>query len=384
MGAAVPVVGAVLGVAGAVSQHSAAQQQADAQRSALNQQSAIEAQNTKLRLIELQRQKLYSDFQGQIDTAKREIAKFTDENALNQAALMDTINRNTQQFGVQQQAIEAQTQNQQLVGQSQETRYGSQIQASGLIATEAEQGRQQLTDLANQGVSVLNAEAERKRAEATTMAGFANGDVAGLSLSDAANLMNMAMSGQDTSASYLQRYNQIVDQVRQGGLNAEAVANITRQMGANEADFLAGSAERGRQFIDLNQAYNEQEVQNNYQMNQLGIEAARAAQNTAYTIDSAQQALNTSFYDIQRQSQESAIKGAGQAVQAQIATQKGAITNPSIFGVLGAGFNAYQAASSAFSGGGGRAKSSSVPVANQPSYQPNGYGYISGFRQGGQ
>lgn len=91
MGAAIPIIGAVAGAAGTVANISAQQKQAQAQRDAIDsQQKAIES-NTNLRLLDLERQKLYSQYLAQIDEARRAQLKQQDDAELQVARMKDEM-----------------------------------------------------------------------------------------------------------------------------------------------------------------------------------------------------------------------------------------------------------------------------------------------------
>lgn len=94
MGAAIPIIGAVAGAAGTVANISAQQKQAQAQREAIDsQQKAIES-NTNLRLIDLERQKLYAQYLAQIDEARRAQLKQQDDAELQVARMKDEMQLN--------------------------------------------------------------------------------------------------------------------------------------------------------------------------------------------------------------------------------------------------------------------------------------------------
>lgn len=342
MGAALPVVGAVVGVAGAVSQYSAQQQQANAQKQSLDQQALIEQHNTRLRLIELERQKLYSNFQFQIDTARREVAKFGDSQQLQLAAIYDQMQQQAAAFGVRQRSLQEQLANQELLNLANQTEFRSQMESLGVLGAETERGRQALVDAANQGASVNRMLDERLRARQEAMAQLSSGDVAGLSLSDLSNIANMQTIDEENAAAFLQKYRGIADQVSQGQLNAEFVSDLIKQLGANEVNFLRGSAARASDFTQDVEAFNLQEVQRNAQLSELGRQALSNAINTQYLIEEAQSELNRNYYDLARQAQSSAIQTSSAALQAQIAAQRNAIVSPSPLGLLGVGLQAYQ------------------------------------------
>ena len=155
MGAAIPVVGAVVGAASTVSQISASKKQAQAQADAIGAQQEATYQNTQLRLIELQRQKQYAQHLATIDDAKRAQVKLQDDAELSVAQLKDQLVtssaniQNQQQYGLgntqntNQYALANQaTQNASVVGNAQlgnqqymanamnQLDYNSQVQAA--------------------------------------------------------------------------------------------------------------------------------------------------------------------------------------------------------------------------------------------------------------
>jgi len=350
MGAAIGVVGAVTGVVGAISQNSAQQQQANAQRNALDQQSLTERNNTQLRLMELERQKNYSDFQYQIETARREISRTSDKNALQIAGLQDEQTKNVQSFGNQQSTIQQQTENQGLIGQANQEEFGAKSQAAGILSQEMEAGRGKSLELANQGAALNNEQIQQGFSQQQAFNQLAGQGQAGLSMSDNANLANMALINSTGVQEFLQQYGNVTDQIMQGGINAQTVADLVNQLGGDNAEFMRGTARRGDEFIQAAGAYNQNSIETASQLNKLGLTSAQEAQNSAYTIDEANSSLNRNYYDLQRQSQQSAITSSGNAVQTQINTQKSGIVQPNILGILGAGVSAYQAIAPTFSG----------------------------------
>lgn len=341
MGAAVPVLGAVTGVMGAVQQSNAQKQQAAAQRNALDQQALAEQNNTQLRLMELERQKNYSDFQFQIDTARREIQKVNDASALQIAGLQDTQNQQSQQFANQQNTLQQRTANQELLGAASQEEAGAKSQALGILTQESEQGRQKQIELANMGAALNADQVQKGLASQQAMAQLTGQGQAGVGVSDTANLANLALSSNTSVQEFLQQYGNIVDQVTQGGTNAQAIANIVNQLGAGNAAFLRDSSGRADKFLQDTGQFNQQSIDATGQMNRLGLQAAQGAQNTAYAIEEGTSALNRSYYDLQRQSQQGAISTAGNAIQTQIANQRSAIVQPGSLGVLSAALSAY-------------------------------------------
>ena len=336
MGAAVPVVGAVMGVASAVQQVNAAQQQANAQRNALDLQAQIEDTNTKLRLIELQRQKLYSDFNFQIQTASREIQKFSDAQQLAAAKQQDLLLQQQKEYEARASAIQQMQQTLGLDQQAMQSLYGSQQQAAQIIAAESEQGRQALLDQANALAAINAQQSDVKTQYAKALAQLSGGATAGWSLSDIANAENIRNVNIDNLAASIQKYYDIADQVSQGRLNAQQVAELIKQYGQNEANFLAQSANASRQFIETSKASQLADIASNRQQNLLGFEAARAALESQYAIEEANQRLNQAYYDIQNKSDIATIRNAGAQAQAALAVQRSAIQSPSSFGILSA------------------------------------------------
>jgi hypothetical protein len=353
-GVAVPVVGAVLGVAGAVQQNNAARQQADAQRNSLDQQALVESNNTKLRLIELERQKLYSDFNFQIQTASREISKFSDNNALALATQQDLMNRQQQEYAVQSNVIQQQQQTLGLDQASAQTRFQSDIQSQGILAAELEQSRQLLTDSANQADALDRQQIDQERQRATGLAQYAassmtgNGgrSVTGRTLSDRANFDYQDMMSQEQSAESLTRYQNLVDQVSQGRFNAEEVARLTSQYGSDEAAYLSQSAINSRDFLDSYQGFQLNDLRQSSSQTQAALSAAKSAVDSDYTIQEASQKLNQNYYDVQNKSQASTVQSSSASTQAAIATQRGGVQNPSSFGVLSSLVNGGLAVSS--------------------------------------
>ena len=113
MGAVVPIVGAVVGTASAVSSISSQNKQAKAQREAIDAQAANSEANTALRLIEIEKQKLYAQSQTQIDNMARLNAREVQraQNQLTQAQL---------DLQIQQAQLQQQTQSQ-IIGQNRDT-----------------------------------------------------------------------------------------------------------------------------------------------------------------------------------------------------------------------------------------------------------------------
>lgn len=392
MGAAVPVVGAVMGVASAVQQNNAARQQADAQKQALAQQSLVEQNNTKLRLIELERQKLYSDFNFQIQTASREINKFADMQALNVAEIQDKMQQQQREYATRAGTLQ---QMQQTLGLDQgaiQAQYGSQLQAQGILGAESEQARQALTGQANESAAINAREQERRQNLANAYAQFSGGEVAGLSLSDVANLTNIQNLSANEIQGVLTRYNDIVDQVSQGKLNAQEVARLISQYGQNEADFLRQSAQASRQFLQSAQSSDLADIASNAQQNALAFQAARSAQATDYTIQEANQRLNQSYYDIQNKSDISTVKNTSAQNQAALAIQRSSIQSPSSFGILGALVQGGMSIANVFGNKPAQATSqpatstgmfSQVPYSSFAGGSPNQYGLLSGYSFGG-
>lgn len=384
MGAAVPVVGAVMGVASAVQQHNAAQQQANAQRQALAQQSLVEQNNTKLRLIELERQKLYSDFNFQIQTASREIAKFADEQQMNLAQQQDEMNRNAQRFQLQSAGVR---QRQEALGLDQAAAQGefqSDMQARGILTAESEQGRQAMMNEANMLAALEGRQQEQDRNLASAFAQFSAGEVAGLSMSDVYNLQNAQMLADSESINALQRYQGLFDQVMQGRLNAEEVARLVSEYGRNEAQFMRQSAQNSRQYINTSEAAAMADMNSIAAQNAAAFNAARSAQNTSYLLEEANQRLNQSYYDIQNKSDAATIRNTSAQNQAALAIQRSSIQNPSSFGLLGAIAQGGMSIANVFANRQPQQQQPQVNFSSQPlpgSYQFPGYGQ-SGFITG--
>lgn len=113
MGAVVPVVGAVVGTVSAVSSISSQNRQAQAQRDAIDAQAANSETSTALRLIEIEKQKLYAQSQTQIDNMAR----------LNAREVQRAQNQLTEQqlnLQIQQAQLEQQAQTE-IIGQQRDT-----------------------------------------------------------------------------------------------------------------------------------------------------------------------------------------------------------------------------------------------------------------------
>lgn len=163
MGAALPVVGAATGVVSTLSGLSAQQKQAQAQRDAIDQQKSTVEANTQLRLLELQRQKLYSEYNHQIDEARRmqvmmqddaelQLARQQDQAAANIGLLQNqsSFNLGMLQNQQMQQLAEMQRRNQLQIGQQQ---LGNQLTiGSSQVDLEHQFGKVQLDQALQQGL----------------------------------------------------------------------------------------------------------------------------------------------------------------------------------------------------------------------------------------
>ncbi len=334
MGAATPVVGSVLGMASAIQQHTAARQQARAQRQAIDHQIKVEEANTRARLLELERQKLYSDFSFQIQSAAREIQRVSDQQELHIAELQDQLNRQQQQYAVRASTLQQLQDSLSLDAAAGETEYAAKTQALNLLGAESEQGREQLIGLANKAATLEAQRQDLNTQKAQAFAQFSGGAIGRLGLSDEANLMAIDRLSENELQAALKTYNDVVDQVRQGKLNAQQVADLLIQQGVVDAETLRQSGIRTRDVLQLAEQANLADIATVGQQNLLALRAAASAQNTAYTIDEAQQRLNKSFYDMQQQSQANAVRDIGAGNKLALQIQKAGIQNPSTLGLL--------------------------------------------------
>lgn len=139
MGAVIPIVGAVVGTASAVSSISKQNKQAKEQKRAIQAQEEASAANTAMRLEEIERQKLYSKSQIQIDNLARLNAREVEraETRLQQQELA----LQEQYLNAERQAVE------QMTGQDLQNQLGSldvqgfANQQQGMLASESAQNQ---------------------------------------------------------------------------------------------------------------------------------------------------------------------------------------------------------------------------------------------------
>lgn len=149
MGAVIPIVGAVTGIASATSGISAQRSQANQQREALLQQEQAQSRNTQLRLNEIEQQRLYAQYQSQIEASAR-------ANNLAYQQQEDAITQQQIQFANQQNQFMARLSQMQNQGQIDDQRVAGQInQQSQQVGQSFDEANTSL-GLANSGLGLAS------------------------------------------------------------------------------------------------------------------------------------------------------------------------------------------------------------------------------------
>jgi len=173
MGAIVPVVGAVVGLASTAKSISNQNKQAQSQRAAIDAQQQASAQNTALRLNEIERQKLFARSQTQIDNLARLNAREVEraETALSRQELALQEQTANAELAIQQQMSQQRlgSQNAQLdlqqFGANQQAQLNRNSAQNAFATTQARQTdntRLQLqSSVLNQNQSLLDIERQR-------------------------------------------------------------------------------------------------------------------------------------------------------------------------------------------------------------------------------
>ncbi len=161
MGAAVGVIGAVAGAAGTVANISAQQKQAQAQEDAIRAQEEAVKSNTTYSLLNIQRQKDYAKYMAEIDAARRNSLKSTDDMALQMAKMQEAIQfgmvgkQNEQQYALGNQRNEGMNKlsEMQIASNEQigEMQLGNQYQIGSLMNSVDSTSAQNQLDLQYQG-----------------------------------------------------------------------------------------------------------------------------------------------------------------------------------------------------------------------------------------
>lgn len=250
MGAALPIVGAATGVVSTISGLSAQQKQAQAQRDALDQQKSSVEANTQLRLIELQRQKLYSEYNYQIDQARRMQVMMQDDAELQLARQQDKAaanlgllqNQAGYQLGMlqnqqQQQLAQMQQQNQMQIAQQQ---LGNQLAiGTGQLDLEHQFGKVQLDQALQQGL--FQADASKQQALLDTL---------NLDRQSADTLYQAQQQATNLESQAAQRASQVFDTIaqkilgqrQQGEQRGRARQQVLAQLGVSGSGYSSSDA----------------------------------------------------------------------------------------------------------------------------------------------
>jgi hypothetical protein len=343
MGAALPVVGSVVGGLSAVSQMSAQQKQADAQRRAIAEQQVASETNTQLRLIELERQKDYAANQALLDRAGREANKIADQQLLATQRLEQQVAQQAALFENEQARIQQQMDAGELRSQAADRRASAQQEATGIRGEARSQATDIINALANEGGMYRQNLQQTRDERAGAMNQFASQGTGGISQSDLANLSASLLQDSEGVQGYVGRSNQIQNEALRQIVYSDEFASLVKKMGFDQAAFLEDTAQRSSGFADEAASYNRNQIRNQTSINRLGLDQMAMAQDTVYALENAQSALNQSFYEVQRQSQASAIQSAGLAEKAALAAQRSSIRSPSLLDLAGPAVGIAQA-----------------------------------------
>jgi len=371
--AALPLVGAVVGVAGTVSQISnqnaqaqAQQQQIDAQRQALQLQGASAQANMQLQLNDLARKQMYAAYQSQINDVQQQMTRQQDEQNIALQKLQVQNQQAAATFGAQagqaQAGILASQQRQQAAAQQ----YQASSNANQEEAAQLSAGTQELNKLGNEGAGLrrqLGAEESQQGQVALAMASKQSGN---LDLADTANTNpftdltsrnvldarqnNMMQALQD----YTQKYNNVSGDVLHQLAYSKDFTDLLKQYGMTNFQDTLGNIARGLDFSNAQGNAQIQAANSQASLAQQSLDQASQQREETFGIQQAQSALNQSFYDVSLQAQGSAVQAqtAGQ-LAAQRAQEIGlSAQQPQSVGPLGylsAGLGTYNAFSGALS-----------------------------------
>ena len=281
LGAVGSVVSGVVGVAGAISGNNEKNRQAEAQRRALIDQERAASRNLDLRLQEIEQQRMYAQYQAQIESVAR----------ANNAAYQqqeDLIRRQEIDFSRAQQQYMAQIQNQRTQAQLQDQRNISQVNLNtqtGVTALNQQAGQENL------GLNRVQRDLALQSQGLQTQLGR-NQLLGRQGLQQAGEDINYQTALQQEQLTFDQNLRNLVNQYgqQQIGINAQ-------QLGA-EQEALQGSrelnrlAQQGDQEIDQAQQIRGATLQQAAQGDVQGISESARIRSQAGLNEAQQNAIN--------------------------------------------------------------------------------------------
>ena len=391
--AAIPIVGAVVGVASTVSQisnqnnQSAAQeQQIQAQQQALQIQGATQQANLQLQLNQLARQQTYANSESQIVNLQQAMQQQQD----NQNIALQKLNVQNQQSsaifganaGMAQAQINASQQQQQAAGQL----YATDSSANAQYAGQLQQGTQQLTELGNQGYQLnkklANDEAMQGQvglAMAAKQEGQTNlQDLGSNNPFNDVTSRNVLQSRQNQMLNALQNYQQRFGNVSGDVLHQLAYSKeftgLLQQYGLQNFQDTLGNINRGLDFSTQQGNASIQAANSQAQLSQSSLDQAQLQTAESFNIQQAQSALNSSFYDASNQASALGLQATNAGSEAGINTQIQGLNYAQTaqpvgpLGYASAGLSTYNSASGLF---------------NSPSSSTNQFSLINSDGSGG-
>ena len=414
MGAALPIVGAITGVAGAVSQisnqdaqASAQQQQIDAQRQALQLQGASTQANMQLQLNDLARKQMYSSYQNQINQIQQQATRQQDEQNIALQKLSVQNQQAASTFGAQAGQAQAGILASQQSEGAAKSLYQDDSAANNEYAAQLQGGINEFTKLGNEGRGLgrqLKGDEEGQGQIAMAMASKQQGNI---NLQDNASTnpftdatgANVLRSRQDQMLNAIQDYTQKFNNVSGDVLHQLAYSkdftDLLKQYGMTNFQDTLGNIARGQDFANAQGNLTIQGANAQANLAQQSLDQAQSQREQQFGIQTAQDNLNQTFYDVSNQAQGTAVQqqSAGQLAQQRAQVLGLDAQNPQGVGVLGlasAGLGLYNSVSGIFNQP-SVSQSTTFSLSNQPGsldggvfgspsadYNTGDYGFISG------
>lgn len=343
MGAAVPIIGAVTGGIGAISQINAQRKQAKAQKGALKEQERVTKETARLRLEELNRQEQMAKFQRVIDQLQNTMVYNQQRQQIAEANLNDAMETQKASFQNAQTLL-------QTLGEAEDTRQSGKTasfeagqRASEMVANSSQQSSTEAQQRQQGGLEFDKGltDAERQRAVLQGLVAAAlgtnlNASATGQAIQDAqdaalAKDVQKLVQGQGLAEDL---DNEQMDYVSD-------IANLTARGGglvAERADTAANNQqELSRRFAQANADDNYIQRERNFN----ALQGQHGAANLARGRGLFEEALNEKYQDAAFANQREMIEKTSQSDVRMLQTQRSGIASPGILSYLGAGLGAY-------------------------------------------